>query len=294
MSVKKLSFNPGRFADAISKNLYARGLGKASALRRERRRRARLLRKGKTAAHQELAARLDSCKPRARCRSGACPECNYAAQKLYTRLLRNFIGKHAGSRTIAAVTLIPTQIIPPGNLSVASHRRAVDRLKYALRRAGVPWFVGGVDYSFNEHATNRYPGGWAWHVHGFAPTKNIDRLKRRLKRRFPKTDAVPRPVKVLAWDGRSIALRYTLKANFERRIGRDGGQRFSKTKGKRTCRVTEKQRLRSAEKRELLLHLDQIGFGGRMLLRCAQFLNARAPEIVLRPPNAVRGSKGVK
>ena len=186
MIKKKPPFNPGRFADAISKNLYARGLGKASALRRERRRRARLLRKGKTAAHQELAARLDSCKPKARCRSGACPECNYAAQKLYTQLLRNFIGNHAGSRTIAAVTLIPTQMIPPGNLSVRSHHRAVDRLKYALRLAQIPWFVGGVDYSFNEHATNRYPAGWSWHLHGFAPTKNIDRLKRRLKRRFPK------------------------------------------------------------------------------------------------------------
>lgn len=106
---------------------------------------------------------------------------------------------------------------------------------------------------------------------------------------------MPRPIKVVRWDGRSEALRYTLKANFERRIGRDHGQRFSKTKGtSRTCRVTEKQRLRSREKRELLLHLDQIGLQGRLFLRCAQFLNMRAPEIVLRVPKTVKGPKGAK
>ena len=47
-NLKKLTFNPGRFADALAKNLFARGFGKAIKLRRERRRRARLLRKGKT------------------------------------------------------------------------------------------------------------------------------------------------------------------------------------------------------------------------------------------------------
>lgn len=288
-------FNPGRFADALDENLYARGLGKGSALRGERRRRARLLRKHKTAVALALATRLDGCRPRARCRSGACPECNYAAQQLYAQLLRDFLDKHRGSRTIAAVTTVPAQVIPPGNLSVASHRRAVDRLKYALRLARVPWFVGGVDFTFNEHAEHRYPAAWCWHVHGFAPTKNIDRLKKRLKRRFPSTDAVPLPVKAIPWDGRSRGLRYALKGDFQRRVGRDDGQRFSRTKGTtRSCRITEKQRLRASEKTELLLHLDQIGFGGRMLLRCAQFINAQVPEIVLRPPNPVKGSKGGK
>lgn len=170
-NLKKLTFNPGRFADALAKNLFARGFGKAIKLRRERRRRARLLRKGKSPGHLALANRLDRCRPKARCRSGACPECTFAAQRLYSRLLRKFLGTHGGSRTIAAVTIIPTQMVPPGSLSGASHRRAVDRLKYALRLARVPWFVGGVDFSFNEHATNRYPPGWSWHVHGFAPTK---------------------------------------------------------------------------------------------------------------------------
>ena len=58
--------------------------------------------------------------------------------------------------------------------------------------------------------------------------------------------------------------------------------------------VTEKQRLRSKDKRELLLHLDQIGLQGRLFMRCAQFLNRRAPEIVLRLPKVVKGPKGRK
>jgi hypothetical protein len=172
------------------------------------------------------------------------------------------------------VTVIQPALIPLGTLSKAEHQRAAERLKYALRAASVPWLVGGVDLSFNEHATGRYAPGWCWHVHGFVATNNIVKLRNRLKRRFPPTDAVPRPVKVVAWDGRFEALKYTLKNDFERRVGRDDGVRRTAFGRKRTCRVTEKQRLRSAEKRELLHHLHEIGLQGRLFFRCAQFKTA--------------------
>jgi hypothetical protein len=275
-------FNPGRFADALAEKLYPRGWGKSLKPKRERERRARLLRKGKTPKALNLAALLDGCTRGARCQSGACSECTHAAQTLYTQMLRNFLNSHGGSRTLTMVTIILPALIPPGTLSKAEHQRAAERLKYALRAAGVPWLVGGVDLSFNEHATGRYPRGWSWHVHGFVATKNIAKLKKRLKRRFPPTDAVPRPVKVVKWDGRSAALEYTFKNDFERRVGRDDGVRRMAFGRKRTCRVTEKQRLRSHEKRDLLLHLHEIGLQGRLLFRCAQFQNSGTPKIVLR------------
>ena len=90
-----------------------------------------------------------------------------------------------GSKTVAMVTIILPALFPPGTLSKAEHQRAAERLKYALAAARVPWLVGGVDLTFNEHATGRYPAGWCWHVHGFVATKNLAKLKKRLKRRFP-------------------------------------------------------------------------------------------------------------
>lgn len=283
-SKKPLPFNPGRLADALTPKLYPRGWGKPVKLKLERERRARLLRKGTTTAELNLAALLNGCAPQIRCRSGACPECTYAAQTLYGRMLRTFIDAHKGSKTIAMVTIILPALIPPGTLSKAEHQRTAERLKYALRAASVPWLVGGVDLSFNEHATGRYPPGWSWHVHGFVATKDIDKLRKRLKRRFPPTDAVPRPVKVVVWDGRLEALRYVLKGDFERRVGRDDGVRHGPFGRQRTCRVTDKQRLRSHEKRDLMLHLHNIGLQGRLFFRCAQFQNSGTPKIVLRKP----------
>ena len=77
-------------------------------------------------------------------------------------------------------------------------------------------------------------------------------------------------MKVQEWDGKKKPIGYMIKAEFFRRIGSDEGQRFNKDKGEnRSCRATDKQPLRSSQKRELLLHLDQIGLQGRLILRWA-------------------------
>jgi hypothetical protein len=65
-----------------------------------------------------------------------------------------------------------------------------------------------------------------------------------------------------------------MKAKFFRRIGTNDGERFNKANGNnRSCRATDKQPLRSSQKRELLLHLDQIGLQGRLVLRWVQILH---------------------
>jgi hypothetical protein len=149
------------------------------------------------------------------------------------------------------------------------------RQKDALGRAGVTWFIGGSDWSFNEHDEDRYPRHISHPFYGFtASTDDVQSLKRDLQELFPKTDAIPRPVKVQEWDGKKKPIRYMAKSKFFRRIGSDEGQRFNKTNGNnRSCRATDKQPLRSSQKRELLLHLDQIGLQGRLILRWLQILN---------------------
>jgi hypothetical protein len=80
-----------------------------------------------------------------------------------------------------------------------------------------------------------------------------------------------------------------LKPEFWRRIGTDDAQRFDKTNsGQRSCRATDKQPLPSARKRELLLHLDQIGLQGRLMLRWVQIvhLGVAGSAVVERGPKA--------
>jgi hypothetical protein len=86
-----------------------------------------------------------------------------------------------------------------------------------------------------------------------------------------------------------------VKAKFWRRIGLDEGQRFNRTNSKnRSCRDTDKQPLRSSQQRELLLHLDQIGLQGRLMLRWVQILHlgGAGSAVVERGPNGrVRGNR---
>ena len=81
-------------------------------------------------------------------------------------------------------------------------------------------------------------------------------------------------MKVVPWDGNNAAIRYMVKPKFWRRVGTDDAQRFDNAKGKqRSCRATDKQRLRSTQNRELLLHLDQIGLQGRLFMRWLQIVH---------------------
>jgi hypothetical protein len=270
-------FNPSRFADLVADDCYAGLWGRGAELKRARKDLVEWLRKEKDDKPSlALADKLEACKPNIRCKSAACPECGFAAQQLVSAVTLKFLREQANSGgTIACVSIVPSDgASKPGQLSLAQHQRNVRRWKEALGRAGVTWFIGGSDWSLNEHDEERYRPHWSHHIYGFTATTDLDELKQRLQSQFPKSDAIPRPVKVQPWDGKKRPIRYMLKSEFWRRIGTDDGERFDKTNGeKRSCRATDKQPLPSARKRELLLHLDEIGLQGRLVMRWLQILD---------------------
>jgi hypothetical protein len=289
-------FNPARFTDIIKEDDY-RVLASGVALRKERAELVYWLRQKykDNRACQRLANKLDACKRGGRCKSPACPECSAAARDLVTEVARKFLKEKAKTATIACVSIVPADgIVAPGQLSLAQHRRDVRRWKEALGRAGVTWFIGGSDWSFNEHDEHRYPRHISHHFYGFTATTDLDDLKKRLQAQFPKTDVIPRPVKVQEWDGKQKPIRYMAKSKFFRRIGSDEGERFNKANGNnRSCRATDKQPLKSSQRRELLLHLDQIGLQGRLILRWLQILHlgTAGSAVVERGPNGrMRGN----
>jgi len=283
-------FNPAKFADMLDKGNYATG-PKGDKLKSKREKLVVWLRKkGKgNQACIDLADKLDQCRPKHRCRSAACPECATAGQRLVANVTRRFLKKqNSDGAKIVCVTIIPADgMIKPGKLDAAEHERAARRWKDRLGKAGAEWFVGATDLSMNEHKRGRNKSRWSAHIHGITVNKNPKKLKRALKKKFPKTKGIRRPVMVEEWDGDQKALRYIFKPNFSRRIATDNAQRYDKKTGTmRKCRNTDPQPLKSKQKRELLLHLDGIGMQSRLLMRCCQLLNAKSkgPTIVLRLP----------
>jgi hypothetical protein len=208
----------------------------------------------------------------------------------------DFLHRKAKTETVVFVTIVPADgIAGKGELEADQHQRNVRRWKEKLGRAGVTWFFGASDWSWNEDKAGRYAHHWSHHVCGFTSTSDPEELKKRLKQQFPNSTVSPKPVRLDVWDGDDRAIKYICKSKFLRRIGIQG-KRFNKGIGKhRACRATDKQPLRSAEKRELLLHLDQIGLQARLVLRQLQIVHrgSAGPAAVERGGNGrARGGAG--
>ena len=286
--MRKKSLNPARLVDALGPSCYL-GWGGQNE-RRERDKRVRWLRKKARhdARAQAIADQMEACTSQAPCKSAACPMCAGAAQRLASRATRAFLQSQPDQGEIVCVTIVTTDgMCQPSQLLLTQHRRILRRWRDRIGRSGVDWFVGAVDFSYNEHGNGRYPAHWSVHLVGFTHTDDPVDLKQEFLQQFPRSDAVPRPVKVKPWDGDILAGLYTFKADFRRQIGKDDGQRFIKATGDcRTCRGTDKQPLRSAEKLELLLHLEAIGLQGRLFTLHAQFLNLKrtGPTFVKKMP----------
>jgi hypothetical protein len=284
--------NPSRFGDMLTEKLYATGT-KGQKLKAKREDLVNWLHKKGKEDHQclSLADKLEACTKRHRCHSAACSECAHSAQRLIAKVTWRFLKSHSNEGTTVCVTVAPADgCINPGELEQGIHQRAIRRWKEKLGKAGIGWFIGATDLSFNEHVEERYEPHWSLHFYGITVTRNPEKLKRKLLQQFPKSDPIPRPIKVMEWNGSKKALRYLLKPNFWRRVATDEAKRHNKDTGTtRSCRATEKQRLRSRHKRELLNHLDEIGSQNRLLFRWCQIINVKekGPTITLRGPKGV-------
>jgi hypothetical protein len=114
----------------------------------------------------------------------------------------------SGDTIVVCVSVVPADSTSElDHLSLGQNQRNVQCWKEILARAGIAWFIGASDWSANEHKQQRYGPHWSHHFYGFTVTDDVDKLKQRLGEQFPTTDAIPRPVKVQAWDGKGRAIR---------------------------------------------------------------------------------------
>jgi len=170
---------------------------------------------------------------------------------------------------------------------MTNHDRFIRRTKDKIGRAGISTLIGAVDWSFNEDKDSNRKR-WSTHVHAVIPDGDPESIRKNLKKQFPGSRDVRKPVLIEPWDRDPEALRYLVKQPTKRRIS-FLGQRFDKKSGKhRKCRDTDKQPLRSRDKLQLLLHLDDIGIPGRLVLKGVQFMNLsdKGPTFVDRQSQA--------
>jgi hypothetical protein len=106
MSKPHPRLNAGSFSDALTEKYYAQKSAKHKKLERKRQKLVNWLRKkAKNNEHaQELADKIETCRPKHRCKSGACPECADAAQRLFAKAARRYLKGKSG---IACVTIVP-------------------------------------------------------------------------------------------------------------------------------------------------------------------------------------------
>jgi hypothetical protein len=104
--MRNTSKNPSSFSDAITEDHYAPKPSKRKKLVEAREDLVRWLQK-KGAGNEKalaLADKLEACRRKHRCKSGACPECADAARRLFTKTLRRYL---KNKPSIACVTIVP-------------------------------------------------------------------------------------------------------------------------------------------------------------------------------------------
>jgi hypothetical protein len=108
-------FNPSSFSDALTEKYYAQKPARRK-LRRKREKLVAWLRKKAKSSQQAqvLADKLERCRPKRRCKTGACPECAAAARRLFARTAKRYL---KGKTGIACVTIVPADgAVTPGGL----------------------------------------------------------------------------------------------------------------------------------------------------------------------------------
>jgi hypothetical protein len=213
---------------------------------------------------EAVAKRLESCRPRRRCLSGACLLCGRLLQRWFVRASKPFITKHLETKK---GDLIAISIVPPDSMGAPGHLKSVSitnlrrRMKYALAKAGIDVAIGGIDFSFNEDRKGKYQPFWSPHLYVITATRKKNRLKKDLVKLFPKTMMTPRPIKISPFRNRAYRRSYALKTHFGRRIGYT--QKKVCEGQVRKCRNTSRDKLRACERLELFLFLNQIGLASR-------------------------------
>ncbi len=228
----------------------------------ESRRRARSFRRHRD---ETTADRLETCRPKSRCCSGACPECLWLLQRWLVRRSKGFINSivDKNDRVLVAITIVPSRpIVRPGHLNKFKIINFQRRLRSVLDAIGLVEAIGGIDFSFNEDRDQMYKPFWCPHIYVICSVASEDRARHALKNVFRHDYRIPRPVKISTFNNSARRRSYAFKTEFIRRIGYEE----IKSNG-RKCRNTSRDKLRTAERLELFRYLNRCGLAQFLIFK---------------------------
>lgn len=208
----------------------------------------------------QLAKTLEDCRPGHRCMSGACPECGRALQRWFVGQAQKLASAHPTDLWAVSVAFAEDRA-PEDRLHTLHTTRILKGLRYVLGKSSdISWAAGGIDLSLNDDTQKGGNTSWVPQFYGFVATPNIAVLTDLLRKRYPKTEQSPRPVRIVECDGSTKALSYAFKPAFVRRIS-------YKDTGHHGRWDTRKVSLSPKHHVQAMLWQYQNGFSGRLFFQ---------------------------
>jgi hypothetical protein len=175
--------------------------------------RVRHLRMAGAVEYQRLADKLESCAPKARCRSAACPICCRRLRMWFIGAVLEILGEIPDP---IVATLIPgDQAVPTGDLQDLLPKRFGDMLRQQLRRtgAGNQIILGGIDGEYDKmHQL------WQPHFHLIAPAALGPTFDEMRSRFYPRSDRVYRPVLTQPVNDPAKQVSYCVKSYWPQKV----------------------------------------------------------------------------
>src|SRR4051812_23135746 len=162
---------------------------------------------------RRLAARLAACgKGGAWCPSPACPTCARAHRRWLLGELLRLLARVPDAELRFTTVIMPERRVAKGRLNKFNPEAALAALKRQLERTNLPGLVlvGGLDLGLEVDRLNGNADAWQPHVHLIH--NGGDELGKALRRHYPATDEVARPVQTKKVKDRAEQLSYCCKS----------------------------------------------------------------------------------
>jgi hypothetical protein len=207
---------------------------------------------------RSIAEKLKYCAPNYRCHSGVCPECARALQRFFVSECKRLFA----DQSVCVASIIDSKMSVHEELSQVSASGLINRARSILRKNGVTLAAGGIDFSYNQDEIGTFGSHWCAHLWLILPNDDRSCWEPALRKANPASKAVPRPIRIMKWDGRNEGLAYALKTTFKRRVSVHQERRLGNVRQ----RNTSEQELRVAERIPLYQYLDSVGLHARVFL----------------------------
>lgn len=221
-----------------------------------------LRRHGSNQSHvMMLARRIENCHPNRRCGSCACPECTRVLQQWFvenahhaaTTILKN-------NRALIILSLVPDYASTSPASPKMNWENVIARLCQDMASIGIPWAIGGSDFSVNIDTVNGAEPilqGQFW----LLLEKPEGKWEKHVKALINSSDVIKRPIKKPDYIGSKAQLAYAIKNEFNRRET----YLKSSSQNRKPHLNTRDKKLRGDLWLKLMVFLDRIGLEGRLI-----------------------------